>query len=96
MEKAERISLAESLFIKGYNCAQAVALAFADLTGVDKKIVENLFSANWNDAEEMIKQHISEYATQSAKELLAESYVAYSNGSQDEYVLKVMEYCGIL
>ena len=61
-----------------------------------KKIVENLFSANWNDAEEMIKQHISEYATQSAKELLAESYVAYSNGSQDEYVLKVMEYCGIL
>ena len=42
------------------------------------------------------RANISEYTTQSAKELLAESYVAYSNGSQDEYVLKVMEYCGIL
>ena len=42
MDKTERIKLAESLFIKGYNCAQAVALAFADLTNVDKKIVENV------------------------------------------------------
>lgn len=42
MTKQERIELAESLFIKGYNCAQAVALAFADLTNVDKKIVETV------------------------------------------------------
>ena len=40
MEKQERIKLAESYFIKGYNCAQAVSLAFADLTNVDKKIIE--------------------------------------------------------
>ena len=42
MEKQERIKLAESYFIKGYNCAQAVSLAFADLTNVDKKIIETV------------------------------------------------------
>ena len=28
---------AEALFFEGYNCAQAVAVAFTDLTGMDKK-----------------------------------------------------------
>ena len=29
--------LAAELFLQGYNCAQAVAVAFADVTGMDKK-----------------------------------------------------------
>ncbi len=29
-------------FLKGYNCAQAVALAFADLTGVDEETMAKL------------------------------------------------------
>ena len=29
--------IAAELFLEGYNCAQAVAVAFTDLTGMDKK-----------------------------------------------------------
>ena len=29
--------LAAELFLEGYNCAQAVAVAFTDLTGMDKQ-----------------------------------------------------------
>ena len=33
----EHTILAADLFLEGYNCAQAVAVAFCDLTGMDKK-----------------------------------------------------------
>ena len=36
--------LAADLFLSGYNCAQAVAVAFTDLTGMDKKEAAKLAS----------------------------------------------------
>ena len=36
--------LAAELFLEGYNCAQAVAVAFTDLTGMDKKEAAKLAS----------------------------------------------------
>ena len=42
MTKQERIAKAEQLHNSGYNCAQSVALAFEDLTGLDTKILENV------------------------------------------------------
>ena len=36
--------LAADLFLEGYNCAQAVAVAFTDLTGMDKKEAAKLAS----------------------------------------------------
>ena len=33
----DHVTLAGDLFLEGYNCAQAVAVAFADVTGMDKK-----------------------------------------------------------
>ena len=35
---------ATELFLKGYNCAQAVALAFSDITGIDNSIMAKLAS----------------------------------------------------
>lgn len=40
-EKSEK---ARELFMDGYNCSQAVLLAFADDTGLDKKILASLIS----------------------------------------------------
>ena len=37
--------LAADLFLEGYNCAQAVAVAFCDVTGMDKKETAKLASA---------------------------------------------------
>lgn len=39
-----RAKKAEELFKNGYNCAQAVAVAFADLTGMDEDTVAKLTS----------------------------------------------------
>ena len=39
MTRAEK---AEELFFSGYTCAQSVVLAFADLTGVDREVLERL------------------------------------------------------
>ena len=36
--------IAAELFLSGYNCAQAVAVAFTDLTGMDKKEAAKLAS----------------------------------------------------
>ncbi len=33
----DHVTLAGDLFLEGFNCAQAVAVAFTDLTGMDKK-----------------------------------------------------------
>ena len=33
----DHVTLAAELFLEGFNCAQAVAVAFTDLTGMDKK-----------------------------------------------------------
>lgn len=37
MNKEERLKKAESIRRQGYNCAQTVAMAFADLTGIDEE-----------------------------------------------------------
>ena len=36
---------AAELFLNGYNCAQAVAVAFSDVTGLDKKMSAKLISS---------------------------------------------------
>ena len=36
---------AEALFVEGYNCAQAVAIAFEDLHGVDRETIAKLSSS---------------------------------------------------
>jgi len=41
MDRAER---AAQLFLGGYNCAQSVAMAFADLIGMDEKAAAKLIS----------------------------------------------------
>ena len=41
MTREER---AREYFLQGYNCAQAVALAFADLTGIDEETLARLAS----------------------------------------------------
>lgn len=33
----DHVTLAADLFLEGFNCAQAVAVAFTDVTGMDKK-----------------------------------------------------------
>ena len=40
----DHVTLAGDLFLQGYNCAQAVAVAFADVTGMDKKEAAKLAS----------------------------------------------------
>ncbi len=37
MEHKDRGALAKAYFLHGYNCSQAVLLAFSDLTGLDEK-----------------------------------------------------------
>lgn len=36
---------AAELFMKGYNCAQAVAMSFSDITGLDKKNTAKMISS---------------------------------------------------
>ena len=38
------VERAVELFVEGYNCAQAVAAAFGDLTGLDKKTAARMAS----------------------------------------------------
>ena len=38
-------TVAEQLFLKGYNCAQAVFMAFCDVTGMDEKTALQLSSS---------------------------------------------------
>lgn len=40
----DHVLLAGDLFLEGFNCAQAVAVAFADVTGMDKKEAAKLAS----------------------------------------------------
>ena len=42
MTRAEH---AAQLFVEGYNCAQAVAMAFCDLTGLDPKLTAKMASS---------------------------------------------------
>ena len=39
METSERGARAQQNFLKGYNCSQAVALAFADLIDMDESLL---------------------------------------------------------
>lgn len=39
------VTKAEELFVEGYNCAQAVALAFSDMTGLDKETTLKIASS---------------------------------------------------
>jgi len=38
----ERVQLAEDFFMEGYNCCQAVVMAFQDVLGVDKEVLATL------------------------------------------------------
>ena len=38
----DHVTLAGDLFLEGYNCAQAVAVAFVDVTGLDKQTAAKL------------------------------------------------------
>ena len=40
----DHVTLAADLFLEGFNCAQAVAVAFCDVTGMDKKEAAKLAS----------------------------------------------------
>ena len=40
----DRAAMAAELFFQGYNCAQAVAVAFADLIGLDEKTAARMVS----------------------------------------------------
>ena len=60
------------------------------------KIRQNVFGKNRQKSANEILGRISEYALKNDHELIAESYVLYTNGSEDEYVLKVLKYCGIV
>lgn len=42
---ADRGTLAKEYFLKGYNCSQAVLLAFSDLTGLDEKTAMRMASS---------------------------------------------------
>ena len=44
-ENANHSILAAELFLKGYNCAQAVAVAFCDVTGLDETLSARLSSS---------------------------------------------------
>ena len=41
----DRSELAAQLFVEGYNCAQAVAMAYSDLMGLDRETVAKLSSS---------------------------------------------------
>ena len=41
----EHSMYAAELFVKGYNCAQAVAVAFSDVTGLDEKLSAKMASS---------------------------------------------------
>ena len=38
----DHVTLAGDLFLEGYNCAQAVAVAFTDVTGMDKQLAAKM------------------------------------------------------
>ncbi len=59
-------------------------------------IIEVIFGNNEIEASDYIAENISKYALANDDELIAESYVRHSNGSKDEIVLKILQYCGIL
>ena len=40
----DHVTLAGDLFLEGYNCAQAVAVAFCDVTGLDKNQTAKMVS----------------------------------------------------
>ena len=40
----DHVTLAADLFLEGFNCAQAVAVAFCDVTGMDRKTAAKLAS----------------------------------------------------
>lgn len=61
-----------------------------------KDVIETIFGKNQKNASDLIVKNISEYAAENRDELIAESYVAYKNGSNNEYVLKVLQHCGII
>ena len=61
-----------------------------------KGVVTTVFGRDEAKTTVAILKHISRYALTNNSELIAEAYVAYRNGSRDEYVLKVLRYTGII
>lgn len=45
MDTRQRVQKAKDAFLGGYNCAQATAVAFADLTGLEEQVVLKMASS---------------------------------------------------
>lgn len=58
--------------------------------------MKKVFGKNAVTSADTIMEHISQYAVKNDEELIAEAFVSYQNGSRDEYVLNVLNYCGIV
>lgn len=59
-------------------------------------VTEKVFGLVKATVSDKIAEEVSEYATKNNDELVAESYVAYKNGSNKECVLNVLRFSGIL
>lgn len=59
-------------------------------------VKETVFGKDSIKSTDEIINNISEYALKNDDELVAEAYVKYKNGSSDEYVLRILEYCDII
>lgn len=72
------------------------AHVIANINEIKVKGLFNNISKNPLTVSDKLQKHISKYSQDSEGEYFAESYVAYNNGSRDEYVLKALKYCGII
>lgn len=59
-------------------------------------VTDAVFGKSTIGLKKRVKSEISEYALEHDSELVAESYVAYRNGSVNNYVLNALRYSGIL
>lgn len=62
----------------------------------NRDVVEKIFGKDAVKTKKIIKERLSVYALKDNNELIAEAYVKYKNGSKDEYVLRILRYCGII
>ena len=48
---------AVELFVRGYSCSQAVAMAFCDLTGLDEKTTARMVETAARIMDDFIREH---------------------------------------
>ena len=63
----EKLEKAEELFFSGYTCAQSVVLAFADLTGVDREVLERLSAGLTAKDAEIMESILSQFTLAGGK-----------------------------